>query len=314
MKTIRNNHNYDNYNFWRIDLKELPSRGMLYSKNAKIKARSMSVLEVKFLATLTPENATDICNELLEKCTILENLNYEDLILADREFLIFWIRLNSFINGNGFTVTIPECSNCKTKIEHTIKLMDLEFIYLDHPIEKFVYLEDIELKLPIKIPKYPDSTVSVSDDIVETCLWIDTYNTMEEKYQFVSNLSANDFMTLRTHIDNNYCGVKKEFTIYCPKCHRPHNVKIEINDQNLFNNVDLSQILETITRIAKYSNLQITNDWSWVEVELEQQIINKMIEEENEANQKEIAKAKSQMPASPHTSISRPSMPSMPRF
>jgi hypothetical protein len=100
--------------------------------------------------------------------------------------------------------------------------------------------------------------------------------------------------------------------IDCPHCGKAHKVKIEINDQNLFNNVDLSQILETITRIAKYSNLQITNDWSWVEVEVEQQIINKMINEENEANQKEIAKAKSQMPAMGAHRTSVPSMPSMP--
>lgn len=307
------NHNYDNFNFWQLDLKEFPSRGALYPENAKIKARSMSVLEVKFLATLTPQNATTICNELIEKCTILENLKYEDLLLADREFLVFWIRLNSFINGNGFTVTIPECSYCKSPIEHTIKLMDLDFEYLDHPFIDKVYLPDLKLKLPLRMPRYNDSVYKITDDIDEVCLWIDTGNTMVEKYNFVSNLTANDFMTLKSHIDFNYCGVKKEFVIYCPKCHKSHNVKIEINDQNLFNNVDLSQILETITKIAKYSNLQITNDWSWVEVEVEQQIINKMIEEENQANQKEIAKAKSQMPAMPHGG-GRPSMPSMPHF
>lgn len=309
---VQNLHNYDNFNFWQLDLNEFPSKGRLYPKNAKIKARSMSVLEVKFLATLTPQNATSICNELLEKCTILENLKYEDLILADREFIIFWIRLNSFISGNGFNVTIPECSLCKEPITHTIKLMDLEFIYLDHPFVNKVLLPDLGLKLPLKMPKYEDSIYKIRDDIDEVCLWIDSDNTMEEKYRFVSNLTANDFMTLKSHIDNNYCGVKKEFTIYCPKCHKAHNIKIDINDQNLFNNVDLSQILETITKIAKYSNLQITNDWSWVEVEVEQQIINKMIEEENQANQKEIAKAKSQMPAMPHGG--KPSMPSMPHF
>ena len=134
------NHNYDNFNFWQIDLKELPSRGRLYPKNAKIKARSMSVLEVKFLATLVPANATNICNELLEKCTILENFSYDDLILADREFLIFWIRLNSFINSNGFIITIPECSGCKKKIEYTVKLLNLEFKYLDRPFVNSVYL------------------------------------------------------------------------------------------------------------------------------------------------------------------------------
>ncbi len=307
------NHNYDNFNFWQIDLKELPSRGRLYPKNAKIKARSMSVLEVKFLATLVPANATNICNELLEKCTILENFSYDDLILADREFLIFWIRLNSFINANGFIITIPECSGCKKKIEYTVKLMNLEFKYLDRPFVNSVYLSDLDITLPVRIPRYRDSSLIVEDDIDEVCLWIDTDNSMEEKYTFVSNLTANDFMTLKSHIDDNYCGVIKEMTIECPHCGRTHNVKIEINDQNLFNNVDLSQILETITRIAKYSNLQITNDWSWVEVEVEQQIINKMIEEENQANQKEIAKAKTQMPAAPH-GVSKPSMPSMPHF
>jgi hypothetical protein len=299
-------HNYDNFNFWQLDLNEFPSRGRLYPKNAKIRARSMSVLEVKYLATLSPQNATDICNELLEKCTILENIKYEDLLLSDREFIIFWIRLNSFISSNGFTITIPECLGCHKKIEYTIKLMDLEFQYLDKPFVNKIYLPDLDFKLPLRMPRYNDSKIPVHDDIDEVCLWIDTDNTMEEKYRFVSNLTANDFIILKTHVDNNYCGVKKLITIECPECHMPHNVKIEIDDQNLFSNVDLMQILETITRIAKYSNLQITNDWSWVEVEVEQQIINKMITEENEANQKEIAKAKSQMPSKgsiPHASL-----------
>lgn len=313
MKTTNNiMHNYDMFNFWQIDLNELPSKGVLYSKNAKIKARSMTVLEVKYLASLREENATDICNELIEKCTILENLKYEELVLADREFIIFWIRLNSFINGNGFNVIIPSCSGCKSRIEHIIKLVDLEFVYLDHPFVNKVFLPDLGITLPIKMPRYNDSIYEINDDIDELCLYIDTANTMEEKYSFISNLTANDFMILKAHIADNYCGVKKDFTISCPKCGKTHNVKIEISDKNLFSKVDLLQILETITRIAKYSNLQITNEWAWVEVEAEQQIINKMIEEENEANNKEIAKAKSQMPNIPHAT--KPSMPSMPRL
>ena len=76
---VQNLHTYDDFNFWQLDLNEFPSKGRLYPKNAKIKARSMSVLEVKFLATLTPQNATSICNELIEKCTILENLLFSGL-------------------------------------------------------------------------------------------------------------------------------------------------------------------------------------------------------------------------------------------
>ena len=36
MKTpVQNLHNYDNFNFWQLDLNEFPSRGRLYPKNTK---------------------------------------------------------------------------------------------------------------------------------------------------------------------------------------------------------------------------------------------------------------------------------------
>ena len=67
-------HTYDKYNFWQIKLEDLPSRGLFYPEDATIKIRSLTVLEVKFLATLMPQTATGVCNELLEKCTIIENM------------------------------------------------------------------------------------------------------------------------------------------------------------------------------------------------------------------------------------------------
>lgn len=301
------NHNYDNYNYWEIDLQEMPSMGRLYPANTKIKLRSLSVLEIKLLATITPQNSTSICNELLEKCLILEHLTIDKLLLSDRMFLIFWIRLNSFISNNGFIVNIPECSNCKAKIEHKIKLVDLNFKYLDHPVKHSVFLPDLNLKLPLRIPLFNDSKYKVKDDIDMACLWIDTNNTMEEKYAFLSNLTALDYITLKDAIDYNYCGVLDEIEIECPNCKTKHPVKVIINDDNLFSMINLMDVLETITRIAKYSNLQITNDWSWVEVEVEQQIINKMIKEEEEFNKNELAKAKAQSGSIPH-------VPSMPRM
>ena len=72
---------------------ELPSRGIFYNKNARIKVRTMSVLEVKFLATYKEQTATRICNEIINKCTILENLKIEDLLLPDRDYIIFGLGL-----------------------------------------------------------------------------------------------------------------------------------------------------------------------------------------------------------------------------
>lgn len=299
---------YDNYNYWEIDIKELPSRGRFYSDNAKIKVRSMSVMEVKFLATLLDSNATNVCNEILEKCTILFNLNYEDLILADRQYLIFWIRLNSFTNTNGYTISIQQCPVCKHKIDYNFKLTDLEFRYLDHPFNNIVHLPDLDIDLPISLPKYNDAKILLNDDIDEIAIYIDSDNTFKEKYRFTSGLSALDFIALKKHIEENSCGIKHEYKIECKDCNSMLPVEIKIDDRNLFSNVNLMQILETITRICKYSNLQITNDWSWVEVEIEQEVINKMIQEENEMNKRELAKANSKA----NTSI--PHAPSIPSY
>ena len=304
-------HNYDNYNYWQIDPYELPTHGFMYPDNVKIKIRSMSVLEVKFLATLLPETATTVCNEILEKCTILENMDYDDLYLPDREYLIFWIRLNSFTTKAGYTISIPQCTECGKSIEEELELGNIKFKYLDKPFIDHVFLPDARKKIKLAIPKYKDSNIVTNDEIEDLALYIDN-NKMDfdEKIDFIKNITAYDFITLKSVIDENYCGVNRNYVIVCNNCQKPHNVQLTINDQNLFNSVNLMQILETITRIAKYANLQITNDWPWIEVEVESKIIEQMIQEENERNKAELNRAKQQAHSVsvPHT----PSMPSMP--
>ena len=59
-------YNYDRFNYWEIYTEELPSRGIFYKKDARIRVRTMSVLEVKFLATYMEATATRICNEILK--------------------------------------------------------------------------------------------------------------------------------------------------------------------------------------------------------------------------------------------------------
>lgn len=302
-------HNYDSFNYWPLDTYELPSRGIFYKKDAKIKVRPLTVLEVKFLSSMMPATATHVCNELLEKCTIFENLEYDELLLPDREFIIFWIRLNSFTTKNGYTINLPECQGCKTPLEKHIKLEELDFKYLDNGFEPNVYLPDADINLTIAIPTYRSSMINTEDEFGDLAIYIDNDMSYKEKYDFVSNLTALDYITLKTAIDKNYCGIVHDVTVECPKCHMQYKVKLEINDQNLFCSVNLMEILETITRVCKYSNLQITNEWSWIEVEIEQQIINKMVEEENEYNRKEMAKANAKA-----TSVHMPSMPHMPSY
>ena len=304
-------HDYDKFNYWKIEIEELPSRGRLYPGNASIKIRPLSVLEVKFLATLLPQTATQVCNELLEKCTILENFTYEDLLLPDRLYLIFWIRLNSFSMKTGYTVNIPHCSVCGNKIEHEIKLEELKFKYLDNDFDPYVYLPDYDETVKISIPKYKDSIIRTEDDLDELALYLDNgIGSFEDKRKYMEEMSAMDYITFKEAVERNSCGVITDIVVSCPQCHKAYPVKIEINDNNLFSPVNIMEILETITKICKYSNLQITNEWSWIEVEIENEIIKKMIKEENEYNKKEMDKAKSQASSMPHMS----GVPSVPHF
>lgn len=307
--------NYDRFNYWEMYPEELPSRGIFYSKDARIRVRTMSVLEVKFLATYMESTATRICNEIINKCTIFENLTIDELLLPDRDYIIFWIRLNTFNTSNGFSVSIPHCATCHNEIVKDLSLETFKHKYLDNGFEPNVYLPDLGMEIPIKIPKYGDSIYNVENEIEEVALRIDSDNTFEEKTRFVSSLTALDYIHLKEHIDKYNCGIIDEVPIYCPECGTEHIVKVYINDLNIFTHVELRDILEKITQIAKYSHLTITNDWSWVEVELEMQIINEMIREENEANQKQLQNMSSRMPSgSMNTTPKMPSLPSLPHM
>lgn len=289
---------YNKYNYWTITLDELPTRGIFYNRNAIIKLRGLSVMEVKFLATYQPSIATEICNEILTKCAYFENITLQDLYLPDRMYLIFWIRNNSFSNRNGYTIEINECKHCKNKYTHNVKLEDFEVKQLDN-FKPSVYLPDLDIELPLCIPKFDDSLYKPEDDIQTAALYINTTNSYMERLKFVENLSAKDYATLSSVLANNYCGFQDIFEVECPNCKGISYVMIKIFDDNMFSFVKLFDILETITRISKYANLQITNDWSWIEVEIEQEIINKLAKEEEEEGKKELSKAKAHMPNMP---------------
>lgn len=76
-------------NYWKMDLKELPTMGKLYPEDTIIKIRPLNVQEIKYLSTISPENATDIVNEILEKCLLLDKISFEDIYLVIENTSLF---------------------------------------------------------------------------------------------------------------------------------------------------------------------------------------------------------------------------------
>ena len=278
-------------NYWKLDLKELPTMGKLYPEGTVIKIRPLNVQEIKYLATICEENATDIINEILEKCVLLKNIEFEDIFLGDRTYLAFWVRINSFTKNSGYDINIKECDKCKNPYTTNIKLTDFEEKYITEDQQE-IDLPDAGITLKLKYPTIRDLGVKCEDKEVEKFIrHIDVADkNVVILEQFIRGLSALDYSIMKNTIDKMEIGFSNQVTIYCPLCGQPHTYTIEYTDMGLLGSVNIFEILEMTLRIAKSMNYQIMDDMPWMEVEILQEAANKIDEEERKQMEKDNGK------------------------
>ena len=278
-------------NYWKLDLKELPSMGKLYPEGTIIKIRPLNVQEIKYLATICEENATDIINEILEKCILLKNIEFEDIFLGDRTYLAFWVRINSFTKNSGYDINIKECDKCKNSYTTNIKLTDFAEKYITEDPQE-IDLPDVGITLKLKYPTIRDLDIKCEDKEIEKFIrHIDVADkNVVILEQFIRGLSALDYSIMKNTIDKMEIGFSNQVTIYCPLCGQPHTYTIEYTDIGLLGSVNIFEILEMTLRISKSMNYQIMDDMPWMEVEILQEAANKINEEERKQIEKESGK------------------------
>ena len=278
-------------NYWKLDLKELPTMGKLYPEGTVIKIRPLNVQEIKYLATICEDNATDIINEILEKCLLLKNIEFEDIFLGDRTYLAFWVRINSFTKNSGYDINIKECDKCKNPYTTNIKLTDFEEKYITEDPQE-IDLPDAGITLKLKYPTIRDLEVKCEDKEVEKFIrHIDVADkNVVILEQFIRGLSALDYSIMKNTIDKMEIGFSNKVTIYCPLCGQPHTYTIEYTDMGLLGSVNIFEILEMTLRISKSMNYQIMDDMPWMEVEILQEAANKIDEEERKQMEKDNGK------------------------
>lgn len=278
-------------NYWKLDLTELPTMGKLYPKDTVIKIRPLNVQEIKYLASISEYNATDIVNEILEKCLLLKGIEYEDIFLGDRTYFVFWIRINSFSKNSGYDVNIKECEKCKNPYTTNIKLTDFEEKYITED-PQVIFLPDSNIELKLKYPTIRDLEVKCEDKEVEKFIrHLDVSDkNVSILEQYIKNLSALDYSIIKNAIDKMEIGFSNQVTIYCPLCGQPHTYIIEYSDMGLLGSVNIFEVLEMTLRISKSMNYQIREDMPWMEVEILQEAANKIDEEEKKQLEKDDGK------------------------
>ena len=122
-----------------IPLKDLPTQGLFYQKDAEIVIRSATAGEIRHWSTIQEDDLNsldDMLNYMLERCarfkTSAPNSSWKDIKEVDRFYILLAIREYTFVKGeNQLQVKTSETS----KINVTKEMIDI--INLDPKLMKY---------------------------------------------------------------------------------------------------------------------------------------------------------------------------------
>lgn len=287
-------------NYWNIDINELPSRGKEYPKDSYFRLRPLTVGNCKYLSTLNPNNpemVTRMLNEIFRSC-VDTNVEFERIVYADRDYMMYWIRVNSFISSSGYELTI-KCPICGKSIHKDLRLNDLDIKYYDdckfHTVNLTVGDKDIIVNP--NIPLVGETRARASDPVVEDIL---NYTNIKDYIPanadpewYVTRLAAMDFAELKTLAEKSKFGMISIVELKCDDCGGNLRVDVDLKDTNMFGRISLYEILKIQVQVSKYCGLQITDDWSYTDVELVQEVVKEFVEAEKAEYEKQKGNASS---------------------
>lgn len=272
------------YNYVELNKEFFPTKCAGYPANIKIETRMMTVNDVKLIAMLNETNSAQIIKEILRRCCRFTNMTVNDLYLADRNFLMLWLRSGSFIDNNGYTFTYEHCPHCHKKITINLPLAEMQLDVCTE-FKKIVNINGYDITF--KLPKIDDVQVKLSDKELEHAI---NYTNLVEIFGSVQNAitellqwDALSYITVINIANSMKCGIKSELELTCPQCNNTINELANFTDADIAGKADLTEILRNILAISKYCNFQITDDMIFAEVEIMGKIVSEMIEAENKA-------------------------------
>lgn len=271
-------------NYIEIPIEHLPSAGLFYPSNFKLFVKMLTVGNIKEISF---DIDGSIIRGIIRDSVKLENCSFDELTIDDYDFICFWLRANSFVKNNGYTFNVKKCGGCGNPFEENISLDRFDIEQLEYNPERAVTLPDSGIEIDLRVPRVKSlSIVDEDPDIQKIMRW-----TNLSKNQVMS-LSAFDFSALLNTLNDIKVGIQPYITIMCPKCGKVNKAYIDLNSIKTFGSVKITEILEMILRVCKYTNYKIEDDERWAEVEIMQDVVNKIAKEEEDAMKKQESKMK----------------------
>ncbi len=216
-----------------LPIESLPSNYKLYPPNTKILARPLTVLEVKLLASMDENNYNFIINDILKRTT--KGIDVDDLLVADKHFIIFWLRANTYKNS-GYEIDFY-CEACSknSKYNFDLDVLDVAYISDDASEEKEKVLPTSQDKISLKFKRIKDENkvmgfikqaknaiTKYDDEIIDIASSINKINGEEmsllNKYEYIEKMHPVDFSYLISYLDTIMFGVKEQVNAICNDC------------------------------------------------------------------------------------------------
>lgn len=219
----------------------LPSRGLRYDgahEGGQFYMRMMTTEDEELLAGANKQtNANMLIDELLRRCWIRPEIPYGKLLLADKFYMLFFLRAISLQEEYGFKVTCPECG---FRWEHQLRVPDdLEKRELEptDPDPFFTELPVSGAKVGLRLLRVEDEerirkvadrayarTAKRGDPSYTLRLAAHIVSINNEEVDpataraFIKTLVSKDSVKLRNAIDSNDIGINLRVTTECPRC------------------------------------------------------------------------------------------------
>ena len=273
------------YNYVEVNKSFFPTRCLNYPADSKIGVRMLTVGDAKLLAMIDENNATAILNQIVKRCVKLTNLTFDELYVADRDYLLFYIRSGSFVAAdNAFKFKIDKCANCGNPATFDIRLDNIQLDEIKSFSKTFVIFgKEIE----IRPPRMRDKQYNLKDLELNRLLnytnIADVFGSVESAITNVLQLDAMNYVLLTSIVNDMKCGIREELPVNCPHCGNQINLKWHFDEVDLLGKIDIRGLLHSILSIAKYTHYQISDEQLYAEYQIIEQITAKMISDENKA-------------------------------
>ena len=278
------NKYFMDYNYIEIPRTNFPTLCSDYPNDSKIEVRMFTVADIKLISRVNEFNLEYIIDELMQRCCKFTNMTYKDLYIADRDYILMFLKSGSFITANGFDIKLDKCVHCNKPITISLAIKDLE---LDVCTEtsKIIDINGIEVKCQLlkvgqKLVKFKDIEL---EKIINYTNIAEIFGGVNEAISTILSWNAYDYVKLANAVNEMKCGLKEELETVCPICGEPITIHWHFLETDLLNKIPLEQLFENILSISKYANFQIDDSLAYGEVEVMCQVVNKMIEEDNKA-------------------------------